>query len=299
MAFTLVQLETFRRVAAAKNFTRVAEQLNVSQPAVTQQVQALQREFGITLVDLVGRRTVLTDAGRFLAARAETLIGNVEALERDMREFTNARAGELRLGATLTIGSYALPDLIARFAQSHPLLRLHVEIANTDAMAAAVKAGQVALALVEGPLDDAELVVEPYAEDELVLVASPGHPLVSKRGSIVAKQLSGVPMIVREPGSGTRAQVLDALRAIDVEPHITLSLPSGEGIVRAVARGIGVAFLSHLVVSDAVASGRVVRVRLRDLTVSRTFRIVRPRLQTPSPAALAFMAIAQARDLRQ
>jgi DNA-binding transcriptional LysR family regulator len=140
------------------------------------------------------------------------------------------------------------------------------------------------------------LSAEAFAEDELVLVAGPRHPLALKKRAIAAKQLIGVPMILREPGSGTRAQVLDDLAAMGIEPRIVLSLPSGEGIVRAVARGIGVAFLSRLVVADAIAAGRVVRVRLRDLTLARTFRIVRPRLETPSPAALAFMAIARTRS---
>lgn len=120
MTFNLVQLETFRRLAQEANFTRTAELLNLTQPAVTQHVRALQDHFRVKLVDLVGRRTVLTDAGRFLAARAELLLGNVAALEREMREFADVRAGELRIGATLTIGTYQLPEVVARFHATFP-----------------------------------------------------------------------------------------------------------------------------------------------------------------------------------
>ncbi len=143
MRLNLTQLETFRKLAVEENFTRTAELLNLTQPAVTQHVRALQEHFHVKLVDLVGRKTVLTDAGRFLAARAELLLGNVAALEREMHEFADVRAGELRIGATLTIGTYVLPELVARFRTTHPSIVLRVEIENTRAMALAVKAGRV------------------------------------------------------------------------------------------------------------------------------------------------------------
>jgi DNA-binding transcriptional LysR family regulator len=292
MAFNLSQLETFRRLAREENFTRTAELLNLTQPAVTQHVRALQRHFRVKLVDLVGRRTVLTDAGRFLAARAEVLLGNVAALEREMREFADVRAGELRIGATLTIGTYRLPDLVARFRAEFPNIRLRVEVENTHAMAFAVKAGRVSLALVEGPLVDDELEIEPYANDELVLVVPAAHPFAQRAKPIRAAELANVPFVFREEGSGTRDQVERALAGAGVQPDITLSLPNGEGIVRAVELGIGVAIVSRIVAEAAVRAGRIARVRVRDLELRRTFRLVRLRRQTPSPAALAFALLA-------
>lgn len=295
MSFNLIQLETFRRLAIERNFTRTAEALHLTQPAVTQHVRALQDHFGVKLVDLVGRRTVLTDAGVLLAKRAENLLGNIDALERDMREFAELRSGELRLGATVTIGAYALPALVARFRSSYPDIRLHVTIANTLAMAEAVKMGRVNLALVEGPLDDAELDISEYAQDELVLVAAPEHPLARRRKSIAVSDLVGVPFVAREEGSGTRAQVDAELLAAGVEPIVALTLPTGEGIVRAVELGIGVAIVSQLVVDSALRDKRLVRIRLRDLAFERTFRIVRLLRQTPSPATIAFTALALAK----
>src|SRR3981081_610484 len=116
MAATLVQLETFVRVAALGNFTRVAEEFHLTQPGVTQQVRALERHYGVKLVDVVGRHPVLTDAGHFLAARARDLLGGMGAIDREMQEFAAARSGDLFIGATLTIGSYVLPELLARFS---------------------------------------------------------------------------------------------------------------------------------------------------------------------------------------
>jgi DNA-binding transcriptional LysR family regulator len=294
VSLSLVQLETFRRLAQEENFTRTAERLNLTQPAVTQQVRALQEHFAVKLVDLIGRKTVLTDAGRFLAARAEAVLGNIDALEREMREFADVRAGELRIGATLTIGSYALPEIVARFRTTYPAIDLLVHVENTVAMARAVKLGVVSLALVEGPLVDPDLDIVPYADDELVVIAPPGHDLALRRSPILAARLANEPFVLREVGSGTRLQVERALLAAGVTPNVVLTLPSGEGIVRAVELGIGLAIVSRIVAREPLRAGRVARVRLRDLEFRRTFRVVRLRRQTPSPAALAFAALLHA-----
>lgn len=289
MAFNLIQLETFRRLAIEGNFTRTAESLDLTQPAVTQHVRALQDHFRIKLVDLVGRRTVLTDAGRFLAARAELVLGNVAALEREMREFADVRAGELRIGATVTIGTYALPGLVARFRTAAPAIDLRVEVENTQAMALAVKTGRVSLALVEGPLADDDLQIEAYADDELVVIASPTHRFPRKRLGV--RDLAREPFVFREVGSGTRMQVERAFAHLGIEPHVVLTLPSGEGIVRAVELDIGIAIVSRLVADAPLREHRIVRVPLVDLTFNRTFRTIRLHRQTPSPAALAFLAL--------
>jgi DNA-binding transcriptional LysR family regulator len=295
VALNLTQLETFRRLAEEENFTRTAELLELTQPAVSQHVRALQEHFAVKLVDVIGRTTVLTDAGRFLAARAELLLGNVAALERDMREFADVRAGELRIGATVTIGTYALPALVARFRSASPGIRLHVDVENTQAMALAVKSGRVSLALVEGPLADDELAIEDYANDELVLIVAPAHRFATKRKRIAAADLAGEPFVFREDGSGTRAQIERALAAAGITPNVALTLPSGEGIVRAVELGIGVAIVSRLVAEGPARGGRIVRVPLHDLELTRTFRVVRLRRRTPSPAAVAFEALLRAR----
>ncbi len=291
MTFNLIQLQTFHRLAGEGSYTRTAELLHVTQPAVTQHVRALQEHFSVQLVDLVGRRTVLTEAGRFLAARAELLLGNVAALEREMREFADVRAGELRIGATVSIGTYTLPALVAQFRVQHAAIKLRVEVANTREIALAVKAGRISLALVEGPLADDDLDIRAYADDELILIAAPGHRFVGRRRAVKARELEAIPFVSREEGSGTRTQVQAALSALNVVPDIVLTLPTGEGIVRAVELGVGVAIVSKLVAAAPLRDGRVNAVPLHDLSFRRTLRVARLRRQTPSPAALAFAAL--------
>ena len=288
---SLVPLATFRRLALEGNYTRTAEALSLTQPAVTQHVRALEAHFGVKLVDIVGRRAVLTDAGRFLAARAEAVLGAVSALERDMLEYADARSGTLRLGATLTIGTYDLPALAGAFRALHPGVTLEVAIENTARIVELVRAGELALALVEGTVDaDEELTVTPYAEDDLVVIVAPGHPAAG-RGSVDAETFRDEPFVAREEGSGTRVAFERAFRLAGIEPRVALALPSGEGIVRAVEARLGAAVLSRRVVADALAAGRVVRVPVTGLELHRAFNLVRPHRITPSPAAQAFTAL--------
>jgi DNA-binding transcriptional LysR family regulator len=289
MPLTITQLETFSRLAEIGNFTRTAEELYLTQPAVTQQVKALAEHFGTPLFDMVGRRPVLTDAGTFLAQRAGELLSALAALEREMREFADARSGTLDLGATLTIGNYAILPALAAFRAAHPGVSIRLTIANTAAMVAAIKDRRLALALVEGQVDDPALEVTPYAGDELILIVpSHGHTL-SEIETITARELAGIEFVSREEGSGTRSIAEDALRAAGIEPNVVLTLPSGEGVTRAVESGLGVAILSRLVVERALAAGRVHTVRIADVDLRRAFHVLRLRGRTLSPLAARFV----------
>ncbi len=290
MGVTLAQLETFVRVARRGSYTRVAEEFHLTQPGVTQQVRALERQFGVRLVDVVGRRPILTDAGRFLAARAPAILAGAAALEREMGEFATTQAGELTVGATLTIGTYVLPDLLARFTATHRGVRIRAEVANTAAMAVRLRDGALSLALVEGPLDGEDLAITPFQEDRLTLVASPGHGLAGA-ASVDARTLHDAPFIWREQGSGTRALAERALAAAGATPHSVLELPSGEGVARAVEAGLGLAILSELVVGRAVQEGRLVAIDIAGVDLRRTFRLVHLHGRTLSPAANAFVAL--------
>ncbi|MCL4508176.1 MAG: LysR family transcriptional regulator [Chloroflexi bacterium] len=292
---TLAQLQAFNSLASSGSFTRAARQLSVTQPAVTQQIRALERLLGVTLVDVVGRRTILTNAGQFLAARAEALLSGAAALEREMGEFAAARTGELYLGATLTIGTYTLPALLARFARRCPAIRVHVAVANTAITAARVRHGRLDLALVEGPLDDDDFDAIPYQDDCLLLVMSPCHHLAG-RAQVHPQELEGEPFVWREQGSGTRALAEQKLARAGLVVRSATSLPSGEGVARAVQAGLGLAILSELVVEHAVASGRLAAAEIAGVDLRRTFRIVTLRGRTLSPAARDLIEVVRDQD---
>jgi DNA-binding transcriptional LysR family regulator len=289
----IAHLITFRSVAREASFTRAALALNVTQPAVTQQIRALQRHFNVTLVDVVGRRVRLTEAGAFLLERVDHFLDRLDALEREMREYSEVERGELRLGATMTIGSYGLAPLIARFRARYPNIGLSVTVENTQRIAERVVRGELSLALVEGPLSDPRLEIIPYQQDRLDLVVPPNHRLAQRRRPIRAVELAGETFITREEGSGTRELFQLEFRKAGVEPRIGLSLPTGEGIVQAVEEGLGIAVISTLFTRNAVREGRLAAVPLADVDLRRTFRLVMLKSVTPSPASLAFAALAQ------
>jgi DNA-binding transcriptional LysR family regulator len=287
----LSHLTTFRQLVSDGNFTRASESLAISQPAVTQQIHAVERHFGVKLVEIVGRRMHLTDAGTFFAEHAERVLEVTAALERDMRAYAGAERGELRLGATVTIGSYGLAGIVAQFVRSHPRITLTVRVENTQRIAQAVLDGALSLALVEGPVDDPALEIQPYQDDVLELVVSCDHPFARAKRVRVA-DLAGEAFVARELGSGTRDLFESVLRSAGIEPRVVLALPTGEGIVQAVEAGVGIAIISSLVTQAAVERGRLRRIALPKLDFRRSFKLVRRKHLTPSPAAQAFAAIA-------
>jgi DNA-binding transcriptional LysR family regulator len=282
MAITLAQLHTFWRLSELGNFTRTAEELRLTQPAVALQVRALQEHFAVPLVDIVKRRPVLTDAGRFLAQRARGVLEDVATLEHEMQEFTAARTGKLHIGATLTIGNYLLAPLIAAFKAQHPQANVNVHIANAVRLSAHLKTGRVSVALAVGQIDDPAFEVVPFAEDHLVLVVpATGHRL-SKRKTVRAVELDNEVFVAREAGSATRIIAERELAAKGVHIVTQMVVPSLEGVSRAVEAGLGVAILSWLVV-----------VEIKDLDLRRTFTMVSLRDRTLSPMAAEFVRFLQ------
>jgi DNA-binding transcriptional LysR family regulator len=290
MTFSLAQLGSFAALARERNYSRVAEAAGLTQPAVAHQIRALERDFGVRLVEPGGRRVELTEAGTFLAERATLVLDAAAALERDVRDYADAAAGRLYLGATLTIGSTLLPDALARFASAHPAVAVEVEIANTAAIAAMLRSGTLSAALIEGFVDDPALTVEPFYDDELVLIAPPRHPLADS-GPVTFAALRDAAYITRERGSGTRALFERALATHGIAPRIVLAIPSGEGVVRAVADGLGIAAVSRLVCAAAIASGHVAALDAPQLDLRRSLVFVTRAGRARSPAVAAFRAL--------
>jgi DNA-binding transcriptional LysR family regulator len=285
---SMVQLQALRSIGRFRSFSRAAQAMGVSQPAVSQQIAALQRSLGLKLVDVVGNRAVLTEAGRFVSDRAELVIRELDALLRDTREFASAERGMLEFSATLTIGTYIVPKLIASFRQRHPAVTACVAIANTSAVAAAVLSGSAPLGLVEGPVDDEWLEHVPFATDRMVLVVpARGHRL-SQTARVRPEDLAGEAFVSREPGSGTRGLGYEALHRLELATHIAVELPSGEAILRAVECGIGLAVLSEHVVERAVALGTVRTVEIEGVDLTRHYCLMTLRGRTLSPLAQAF-----------
>jgi len=199
------RLKVFRAVAHHLSFTRAAEELLLTQPAVTQQIKALEEDYGLPLFDRSGGRIALTAAGATLLPFAERLKAISDEAFEAVTSASGNHAGKLALGASQTIGQYLLPNLVAGFLSENPRVSVTAISGNTDAMLEALTAHQIQLALIEGPSQRKNLHVEPFMQDQMVLVVSAGHEWADVEIDLDA--LKGASLLMREFGSGSRRVV--------------------------------------------------------------------------------------------
>ncbi len=292
-------LALFRAVAEAGGFSRAAEVVHVSQPAISMQVAELENSLGTPLFDRLPRGVRLTDAGKILLGYTQRIGALEEAAERAMRELRGLACGRLALGASTTIGSYLLPAVLGEFRRRYPAVELQLTIANTDEIKTRLIDGTLDLGLTEGtPPQDDELSARVFSEDDLIVITPPNHPFAAnapgkpRPKAISARQLCTQAMIVREPGSGTREVVDRALGERQVEAtQVVLTLTTTEAIKRAVAAGLGLAVVSRLCVGLELAGGLLVEVPVRDLKLRRPLHALTLRGRQPSPSVQAFAAL--------
>ncbi|MEO1368897.1 MAG: LysR family transcriptional regulator, partial [Acidobacteriota bacterium] len=261
-------LALFRAVAEHGGITAASRALRISQPAVSSQISALERQLGARLFDRLPSGARLTPVGEELFSYADR-IGRLEAEAREaVADVLGLRKGRLAVGASTSIGSYFLPEVMGTFARRNPGIQLSLRIDNTEGIQQALTDGTLDVGLTEGlaPVDDFD--VEVFREDELVLIAPPDHDL-ARRTRVTLGDVLEHPLLAREPGSGTRAIVERSFAQAGVDAEPSMSLGSSEALKRAVAAGLGVAWVSRLTLGDEVAVGRLVTVPVDGFTIRR------------------------------
>lgn len=291
------RLRVFRAVAERLNFTRAAEALFLTQPAVTRHVQGLEADLAVTLFDRTGGRIRLTPAGETLlryATRLAALAGEAEEAIGAMRgEVT----GLLALGASTTVAQYVLPRLLGEFLATHRAVRLSVLGANTDTIIAGIADQRLALGVIEGPADRSDMKVEPFMDDELLPIVPRGHEWAAV-DDVPVDALVGAPLIMRERGSGTRRVVERALAQIGQPAgtlNVVMELDSTEAIKSAVQAGLGVGFVSAWALPRERRLGTLAIARIRGVTIHRQFQFIYPHGPEPEGAAGAFLRFARSR----
>lgn len=271
------RLKVFRAVARNLNFSRAAEELLLTQPAVTQQIKALEDEYGVPLFDRAGGRIALTSAGQALLPYAERLKAISDESYESVNSSTGTQAGLLSLGASQTIGQYLLPKLIAEFISENPRVSVTAISGNTDSILESLATHRIHLAMVEGPAQRKEFRIEPFMEDQMVLVVPASHEWADQQISV--DMLKPAPLLMREFGSGSRRVIEAALVKAGLkkrEIRITLELDSTEGLLSAVEAGLGVAFVSRWAVRNQLTLGMLRLARVQGLKLSRMFSLVVP-----------------------
>ena len=283
------RLKVFRTVAQHLNFRRASEDLFITQPAVTQQIKALEDEIGLPLFDRAGGRVVLTSVGNVLYSYAQQLKVLADQAVQAIAEESGAHMGRLSIGASQTIGQYILPNLIAAFLREHPKVELTSVSGNTEEVLEALIAHKIDLALIEGPALRRDIVTEPFMEDHMVLVAPSGHEWTEHE--ITLQALVAEPFLMREQGSGSRRIIEQArekagIRVKDLK--ISMTLDSTEGLLSAVEAGLGTTFVSRWAVRNQLTLGTLKVVRVKGLHVQRMFCVTYPTGPMPSGNAGVF-----------
>lgn len=258
------RLQVFHTVARLLSFTKAAQTLHMTQPAVTFQVRQLEEHFNTRLFDRTHNRISLTDAGRRVCESADRIFELYAEMENAVRGIAGQIGGVLTIGASTTIAEYMLPPLLGDFRERYPEVSIHLKVSNTEGIVSMVESNAIDLGVVEAPVANKNLVVEICKRDSLVAIMPPRHPLAALP-SVTFPQLLEYPFICREEGSGTREVISDYLQ-LHPEDRLTLKiameLGSPEALKGAVEAGMGVSVVSGTTVQKELKLGTLAAIPL-------------------------------------
>ncbi len=269
------RLKVFRVVAELLSFRRAAQELHLTQPAITAHIKTLEEILSVTLFSRIGRNISLTPAGETLLLYARQIEALTNQAVASLVPFGTRAGTELAIGASHTIAVYLLPRLLPPILKEWPNLKIHLSAGSTNEILQALTNHQVAIGLIEAPSFRPDLKVEQFAEDELKLIVPIKHPL-AKRKSIDAVELAQERLLLRESGSGMRQFVLQYFHLNDVplQPDSSVDINSTEGIISGVEAGLGVGFVPAMTVEKALKLGSVKAIRLENGPIQRPLSIV-------------------------
>ncbi len=273
------RLKVFHTVARLLSFTKAAEALHMTQPAVTFQVRQLEEYFNTRLFDRTHNKVNLTAAGEKVSEFAERIFDLYAEMENSVRDLTGEISGALTIGASTTIAEYMLPSLLGEFKNRYPDINLRLKVSNSEGVVSMVEHNVIDLGVVEAPVSNKNLIVEICHEDQLVVVAVPEHDLVKRGGKVTARDIKEYPFVCREEGSGTREVIMQYLADEGVraeEMNFCLELGSPEALKGAVEAGMGISILSRSTIEKELKLNTLAELQL-DPPLSRPFSFVRQR----------------------
>jgi len=291
----LRQLLTLRTVVDKGSFSHAAEELGISQPAVSFQIRALEERIGQRLLDRSGRRVTLTDAGRVVDSHARRMLALEDELMREVAGLSDHLSGPLVLGSSTGPGELLLPHLLGGFKRDNPEVEISLVVQDTQTVCDRVLEDEIELGVVGAARPHRGLVFEPFVRDELVVICPPGHAL-AKRKRIALADLAAQPLILQQRGSGVRAVLEAAFRAAGIRMRdldVTLEIGLQQSVRVAVLDGLGITVISRLAVERDLAEGRLVAVEVEGAVLARDFSLVRHAGRTPSRVSEGFVEYAR------
>ncbi|MFK2825355.1 LysR family transcriptional regulator [Bacillus sp. B190/17] len=266
-------LLVFITVAEKKNFSRAAEELHMTQPAVSQYIQTLERTIGSRLLDRTNKYVRLNKAGEIVYHHAKEMVGLYTKMQNLVDDLTNKASGELAIGASYSFGEYVLPHIIAYLREHYPLIKPAITIGNTKEIERLVVNRQLDVGVVEGEFQHEKLTFEPFAEDEMYVVASIDHRLARKK-VMKFSELEVETWIVREKGSGTREATEKMFQLFEETPVQLMEFGSTQIIKESVEAGLGVSLFSKWAIRKEVTAGSLSVLRMKGTPIKRKFSLV-------------------------
>jgi DNA-binding transcriptional LysR family regulator len=286
MHITLRQLRIFEAVARFSSISRAANELHLTQPAVSMQVKQLEDQIGLPLLEQIGKRLYLTEAGAELRTHAQRFAAQTIEMTAAMDQFRELQRGWLRI-AVVSTANYFLPPLIVRLTERHPGMRISLQVANRESVLAALADNRTDLAITGQPPESADLIAQHFMDNPLVVIAAPTHPLAGAV-SIPMARLAREPLVVREPGSGTRAAFERHFSEHGLEYLPGCELNTNEAIKQSVQAGLGLGIVPLQTIDLELEARRLVVLPVEGFPLIRRWYIVHRCEKRLSAAALAF-----------
>jgi LysR family transcriptional regulator, low CO2-responsive transcriptional regulator len=288
LQFTLRQLQVFEKVANHLNYSRAAEELYLSQPAVSMQIKQLETSIGLPLFEQMGKKIFLTEAGRELFHYARNIAQQLAEMEAVFGEMKGLGHGKLTLSVVNT-ANYFTPQLLAKFCQRYPNINVILQVANRDAVLKQLADNSTDLAIMGQPPDEMDISAESFLDNPLVVIAAPGHPL-AKLTHVKFSRLAEETFLSREQGSGTRSAMERVFAQHKIQPHISMEMETNEAIKQAVQAGMGLGILSLHSIELELETKRLAMLHVEHFPLMRHWFVAHRSNKRLSSAALAFKA---------
>jgi DNA-binding transcriptional LysR family regulator len=286
--FTLRQLQVFEKVASHLNYSRAAEELYLSQPAVSMQIKQLEGHIGLPLFEQMGKKIFLTEAGRELFHYSRNIAQQLAEMEVVFNQMKGLEQGKLTLSVVNT-ANYFTPQLLADFCQQHPNIHIILNVANRDAVVKRLTENSTDLAIMGQPPDGLDITAERFMDNLLVVIAAPNHPLANVP-QVKFAQLAEEQFLSRESGSGTRSAMERLFAKHRIQPRIRMEMETNEAIKQAVQAGMGLGILSLNSIELELETGRLVMLNVEHFPLLRHWFVAHRTQKRLSSAALAFKA---------
>lgn len=286
MHLTFRQLKVFESVARHLNYTRAAQELHLTQPAVSMQVNQLEESLGVALFEQLGKRIHLTEAGQEVLTYARSVTQQLEELEGVLNRIKGLSGGRLRISVATT-ANYFIPTLLGTFSRRFPDVTVTLDVTNRETLLRQLRENTVDLVIMGQPPREADVEAEPFMDNPLVVVAPPDHPLAGKK-KIPLARLQEETFLVREPGSGTRIAMERFFSERGMMLKTGMEVGSNEAIKQSVQAGLGLGLLSRATIEQELELKRLVVLDVKDLPIMRHWFVVHRKGKRLSAAAEAF-----------